>query len=72
VSTVAAHIPWLFTYLRLIPGAATVRLRMFDLAAEYVNKRVSEGSNVKDLIYHLVSKLVLCLLLTPNFILTEL
>jgi hypothetical protein len=60
LSTILAHIPWLFTYLRLIPAIKT-RQRTFDLTAKYVNKRVAEGSNTKDLMYYLVSKSIVLL-----------
>jgi hypothetical protein len=60
MTTVTAHVPWLFTYLRLIPGATKGRKRAYALAAEYVNQRISEGSNAKDLLYHLVSVVFFC------------
>ncbi|KIM78409.1 hypothetical protein PILCRDRAFT_11126 [Piloderma croceum F 1598] len=55
LSTTLAHIPWLFTYLRLIP-AITDRQRTFDLTATYVNHRIAEGSNIKDLMYYLTDE----------------
>ena len=61
-----AHTPWLITYLRFIPGAAKVRRRVFAITEEYVNRRVEQGSNIKDLFYYLVSSIVLFLLFTPS------
>jgi hypothetical protein len=55
VATVA-HVPWLFTYLRLIPGATRPQERIIALAQEYVKRRLDEGSNIKDLFYHLMRK----------------
>ena len=57
--TIVAHIPWLITYLRFIPGAAKVQTRVFAIAEKYVNHRVEQGSNIKDLFYYLVSSIVL-------------
>lgn len=54
LSTIIAHIPWLFTYIRLIPDVLR-RKRTFQLAEEYMNQRVAEGSDIKDLMYYLVS-----------------
>jgi hypothetical protein len=56
MSTILAHIPWMFTYLRLIPGAAKPRNRAHNIGVQYVNRRVQEGSNIQDLYYHLVSE----------------
>lgn len=56
ITTVVAHVPWIFTYLRLLPGAAKRRDRSFAIAAEYVSRRVKEGANVKDLYYHLTDE----------------
>src|ERR1700729_3547502 len=64
--TIVAHTPWLFTYLRFIPGAAKVRTRVFDISKEYVNHRVEQGSNIKDLFYYLVSSIVLFALVAPS------
>jgi hypothetical protein len=58
VSTIIAHIPWLFTYLRLIPDVLR-RKRTRQLAEGYMNQRVAEGSNIKDLMYYLVSMIML-------------
>jgi len=45
--TIVAHIPWLITYLRFIPGAAKVRTRVFAISEEYVNPQGELGSNIK-------------------------
>jgi hypothetical protein len=58
LSTIIAHIPWLFTYIRLIPDVLR-RKRTFQLAEEYMNQRVAEGSDIKDLMYYLVSIIIL-------------
>jgi hypothetical protein len=60
-----AHIPWLFTYLRLFP-VIKIRQRMFDLVGAYVNRRLAEGSNAKDLMYYLVSKYFSCFFAVEN------
>jgi hypothetical protein len=39
--------------------ASKLRQRAYNLAVKYVNRRVEEGSNVKDLFYHLVSEIVI-------------
>jgi hypothetical protein len=52
LSTILAHTPWLFTYLRFVPNALRPQRQ---LAEQYLNQRVSEGSNIKDLMYYLVS-----------------
>jgi len=56
MSTILAHIPWMFTYLRLIPGAAKPRNRAHNIGLQYVNRRVQEGSNIQDLYYHLTDE----------------
>jgi hypothetical protein len=66
--TTVAHVPWLFTYLRFIPGAATIRARVFAIAEEYVNQRVNEGSDIKDLFYYLVSQVVMFFWLSCSLI----
>ena len=62
-----AHIPWLFTYLRLFP-VIKIRQRMFDLVGTYVNRRLVEGSNTKDLMYYLVSYVFCSSLLIIGFL----
>ena len=57
-TAILAHVPWLWTYLRLITGAKA-RTRSYALAIKYVNRRIQGGSKIKDLFYHLVSTIVL-------------
>jgi len=53
-----ACMPWLYNYLGFIPGASARWKHAYGLAAQYVNQRLKEGSNIKDLYYHLVSEIV--------------
>jgi hypothetical protein len=39
---------------------------MFDLVGAYVNRRLAEGSNAKDLMYYLVSKYFSCFFAVEN------
>ncbi|KIM73430.1 hypothetical protein PILCRDRAFT_829164 [Piloderma croceum F 1598] len=55
LTAIMAHIPWLFTYLRLFP-VIKIRQRLFDLVATYMNRRLAEGSNIKDLMYYLTDE----------------
>jgi hypothetical protein len=59
VAAVVAHVSWLFTYLRLFPAAKTARVAYLSISFDYVNRRIQEGSKIKDLYYHLVSDLCL-------------
>jgi hypothetical protein len=53
-----ACVPWLYNYLGFIPRASAHQNRAYGLAAQYVNRRLKEGSNIKDLYYHLMSEIV--------------
>jgi hypothetical protein len=55
VTAVVAHVPWLFTYLRLFSAAKKARAAYLSIGFNYVNRRSQEGSKIKDLYYHLVS-----------------
>lgn len=48
--------------MHLIPGTTKAPARVFAMAAKCMNRRVREGSNVKDLFYHLVSIMVFLLM----------
>ena len=61
-----AHIPWLFTYLRLFP-VIKIRQRLFDLVSTYVNQRLAEGSKIKDLMYYLVSAMFFSFVVESKF-----
>ncbi|KAF7974446.1 hypothetical protein HWV62_12184 [Athelia sp. TMB] len=56
MTAVLAHIPWSFTYQRLIPGIGGPRERFLNVAKAYVSRRIQRGSVIKDLFYHLTDE----------------
>ncbi|KZP07807.1 cytochrome P450 [Athelia psychrophila] len=55
-TSVLAHIPWSFTYQRLVPGIGGPREKFLKIAREFVGKRIQRGSVTKDLFYHLTDE----------------
>ena len=57
IGVIGGHSPWVFTFFRLIPMANPYQAAA-DICAEYVNRRVQQGSTTKDLYYYLVREVV--------------
>ncbi|KZP25865.1 cytochrome P450 [Athelia psychrophila] len=55
-TSVLAHIPWSFTYYRLLPGIAGLRNKFLKIAKEIVGRRIQRGSLRKDLFYYLTDE----------------
>ncbi|KZP25877.1 high nitrogen upregulated cytochrome P450 monooxygenase 2 [Athelia psychrophila] len=51
-----AHIPWAFTYQRLIPGIGGPREKFLKIVKGIVARRVQRGSVTKDLFYYLTDE----------------
>lgn len=56
LDAIVAHAPWAFSLLRVVPGANTRRLRMFELASSWTSPRIQQGSKTKDLYYYLTDE----------------